>query len=473
MPIRRICSLLFAFCLAQTGFSQQSFISSQEKILSLSENQWLCLELKSVNKKHFDCANSSNSWRYPETDSLKFGDQLILVPLTEREIFRELLFPDGNCERYLALISLCDLYFPLFRKKTEEVGIHSDYKYLPLLLSGCNQGFKSNDHSGIWAMDYLVSRKMHLRVDTLIDERNGGDFTTTAALKYLQELNGKYNGDIVKCIAAYRLGIPTISRLSTPSGDNTFDILPEDEQRSIQFLAYVKFILESTRSQNQLQNYFDIFALHEGVVMEKDTKLEALKQVIGLETSQAREVNPVFIGSKIPALYRKVPFMMPTATAANWKLQKDSVARWQPPILTTLPDTVTSIVYHTVKRGESLGSIARKHHTTVRKIKNLNKLKSDKIRQGQKLVVARQTQTASPEVKTESIPVTNDKNNSEIKPKKKKSEENTITYKVKNGDSLWKIANKYKGVTPDDIKRWNKCGDDLRPGQKLIIHLSK
>ena len=47
--------------------------------------------------------------------------------------------------------------------------------------------------------------------------------------------------------------------------------------------------------------------------------------------------------------------------------------------------TASSGRTYTVRKGESLGSIARKHHTTSAKIKKLNKLRSDRIHPGQKL----------------------------------------------------------------------------------------
>jgi LysM repeat protein len=40
-----------------------------------------------------------------------------------------------------------------------------------------------------------------------------------------------------------------------------------------------------------------------------------------------------------------------------------------------------------VRRGETLSSIAAKHGTTVRNIKKLNNLRSDRIRYGQRLKV--------------------------------------------------------------------------------------
>lgn len=49
--------------------------------------------------------------------------------------------------------------------------------------------------------------------------------------------------------------------------------------------------------------------------------------------------------------------------------------------------TKSDVVKHTVKKGETLGGIANRHHTTVKKLKQLNNLKSDKIKVGQVLRV--------------------------------------------------------------------------------------
>ena len=49
----------------------------------------------------------------------------------------------------------------------------------------------------------------------------------------------------------------------------------------------------------------------------------------------------------------------------------------------------SSIKYHKVKKGETLSSIARKYHTTVANLKKWNKLKSDLIHEGQRIIVAK------------------------------------------------------------------------------------
>lgn len=64
----------------------------------------------------------------------------------------------------------------------------------------------------------------------------------------------------------------------------------------------------------------------------------------------------------------------------------------QSPTTTT---TKKEKIYHTVKSGQTLSSIARQYSTTVAEIKKLNKLSSDNIQLGQKLVVGEKTITVT------------------------------------------------------------------------------
>ena len=51
------------------------------------------------------------------------------------------------------------------------------------------------------------------------------------------------------------------------------------------------------------------------------------------------------------------------------------------------PEEYSASVRYKVKRGETLSSIARKHHTTVARIKTINGLKTNNLRIGQRLVI--------------------------------------------------------------------------------------
>ena len=105
-----------------------------------------------------------------------------------------------------------------------------------------------------------------------------------------------------------------------------------------------------------------------------------------------------------------------------------------------IPPTTEETRLYTVKKGDSLYTIARNYNTTIDKIKNLNNLTSNNLSIGQIL----------------KIPTTTNTNNS-------------IIYTVKKGDSLYSIAKKYN-TTIDNIKKKNNLTSNLLSiGQKIII----
>lgn len=97
----------------------------------------------------------------------------------------------------------------------------------------------------------------------------------------------------------------------------------------------------------------------------------------------------------------------------------------------------SSMVYHKVRRGESLGLIARKHGVSVSKLVSWNKLgRKRTIYPGQKLKLFAPTKI----------------------------------HKVRRGESLIRIARKY-GVSVSQLASWNNLGRKrtIYPGQKLKI----
>ncbi len=127
----------------------------------------------------------------------------------------------------------------------------------------------------------------------------------------------------------------------------------------------------------------------------------------------------------------------------------------------------TSAEYHYVKSGENLASIAKKHGCSVEEIKKWNNLKNNTIYPKQKLKVSGSNEPDTPVASTKS-PAASTK-----LPEASASGKTTPTYyTVKKGDTLWDIANQYKGVSVDDIKKWNNMGSSskLQVGQKLKIN---
>ena len=108
-----------------------------------------------------------------------------------------------------------------------------------------------------------------------------------------------------------------------------------------------------------------------------------------------------------------------------------------------------------VKSGDTLGAIALKYSVTVAQLKSWNKLSSDLIHIGDILKISSSAATSS---STASVASVTTAPASSVK-----------TYKVTSGDSLSKIALKFK-VTVSQLKSWNQLKSDfIKIGQVLKV----
>ena len=99
--------------------------------------------------------------------------------------------------------------------------------------------------------------------------------------------------------------------------------------------------------------------------------------------------------------------------------------------------------YHLVRQGDSLWTIARKYNTSIKRLRERNKLSSNTLRIGDRLVVG----SRAKEVTAKNL--------------------RKLSYRVRRGDSLSLIASKFD-IAIRDITRWNKIrrSDLLQPGQR-------
>jgi membrane-bound lytic murein transglycosylase D len=338
-------------------------------------------------------------------------------------------------------------------------------------------------------MPYLAARKNHLKIDTLVDERLGGDFTSDAALKHYKYILTIQQNDDWRATIAYSFGPSELARVDTSlSFSAIVDALGNEAADMLRFQAYTNRLLRSVHVENQLNNCFDILGHFQPVMIEKPMRVQAMSAVLAVDEALLRNSNPVYTGEYLPVGYRKVSFVLEDTVVARFNTLKDSIARWQPiqPKVEAM-EWETYWVQHQVRKGETLGRIAGKYHVTIAEVKKWNKLRNDKIRRGQLLKIEQRRKvkivTSTPvsqRTVEEQIEIAPDSIKiapyalppAPTKPRSLPAAIRTASpkyYTVKQGDSLWSIAKKYKGVTEHDLMKWNKCGPNIRPGQRLVI----
>ncbi len=136
------------------------------------------------------------------------------------------------------------------------------------------------------------------------------------------------------------------------------------------------------------------------------------------------------------------------------------------------------LILHEIKKGETLSRISKKYNVPVDIIMQWNDI-SDvrRIRAGHHLALYMDTGSpVPPPISTPSVATVINSSKIPLLRDQKKFQVATLTlqkartlYKVRNGDSLWTIAKKFR-VSATDLRRWNNLENNMiHPGEKLVI----
>ena len=136
-------------------------------------------------------------------------------------------------------------------------------------------------------------------------------------------------------------------------------------------------------------------------------------------------------------------------------------------VLSFMPDPSThSASVYVVRSGDYLGKIASRSGASVSDIRKWNKLKGNTIYPGQKLTVWR-PKGAKPSA--EDVASAPEKKEKEVIAVPSTQDQSFLTYEVKPGDTLWSIAQKFPGVSADNLKTYNKMNELIKAGERLKI----
>ncbi len=136
-------------------------------------------------------------------------------------------------------------------------------------------------------------------------------------------------------------------------------------------------------------------------------------------------------------------------------------------VLSFMPDPTThSASTYVVRSGDYLGRISSRTGASVSDIRKWNKLKGNTIYPGQKLTV---WMPKGKEVQPEKVAVAPKKEEKKELATKSTADGSFLTYEVKPGDTLWSIAQKFPGVSADNLKSYNKMDALIKAGEQLKI----
>jgi membrane-bound lytic murein transglycosylase D len=388
---------------------------------------------------------------------------------------------------------------PHVRRAMRERGVPEDLKALPHVESSYNPNAHSHaGAAGLWQFMRPTAR-LFMRVDHIVDERRDPFVSSEAAAKLLRS-NYERLGTWPLGITAYNHGPGGLARAVRNLGTRDIGvIIAKHTSPSFGFASknfYAEFLAARRIDQNP-EKYFGPIRKeapldHESVVLRKSYGAGALARALSISTAELRDWNPallkpVWSGSRsVPAAYElRIPRRggHPPASQLVAGIQGDGfqgLADGTPAPRTAAAERarvrVATTGSHKVKRGETLGAIARRYDTTSEEIMALNGIRNArKIREGQVLeipgsaILEAKSEPAEPVQVAAAEPPSAPAALTTVRSPISEAAVATI-HRVDEGETLIDIARKYD-VSMARIAARNGIRDprDLRAGQTLEI----
>ncbi|HUX63981.1 LysM peptidoglycan-binding domain-containing protein [Sulfuricella sp.] len=200
-------------------------------------------------------------------------------------------------------------------------------------------------------------------------------------------------------------------------------------------------------------------------------KIDKVARRFSISVARLKEINSITKRNKLSAGQTLlVPLSRNDATVPDFDEAHQAIESEE-----TEPLSVSPRFIYTVKKGDTLTSVAKRHKISAIQIKALNNLRSNRLSNGQKLVIRQETLAKSKlaAVKGKSVKLAVA---SKAKPVKlaavKSAKRSQRYYTVRRGDTVASIAKQFN-VASNDIQRWNNISGKrgLTPGNKVTLML--
>ena len=465
-------------------------------------------------------ARLSGGFGFDEADNPRIGSELAWF--TRNDAFIERVFTRGS------------LYLPHILDEIEARGLPHELALVPLIESAYDPfAYSHGRAAGLWQFIPGTGRRFGLAQNWWYDGRRDVVESTRAALDYLEYLHGFFDGDWLLAIAAYNAGEGRVRQAVTRNRNAGRDTdfwqlnLPRETQAYVPRLLAIRSLLADPEAHAVTLPLIDDVPGFAIIPVEGQMDLALAAELAEVTTDEIYRLNPGFNRwATDPEGPQRLLVPADRAEVFSERLAGLDASRqvqWSRHLVASgetlihiarrygttvevirdvnelrgntiragdhlmIPQAVRSLDRysgsadmrlaatqnrprgdtrreHTVASGESLWTISRRYGVNVRQLAQWNGMApGDTLRAGRTLVIWQQGTGASTPAAATRAQAAAPSDAARLR---------NLTYTVRQGDSLWRIANRFS-VSVDDLLAWNNLARNtvLRPGQRLTLQV--
>ena len=407
-------------------------------------------------------------------ERLKKMNSFITLPYNENVRKYIVLYSEKMSNKMSHMLGLCRYYMPIFEEIFDKYDLPIELKAMTIIESALNpRAVSPVGAKGMWQFMYNTAKAYGLNIDSFVDERMDPVKSADAAARFLEDAYEIF-GDWNLAIASYNCGAGNVRKAIRRAGGKRgfWDIWPYLPRET---RGYGPAFVGALYTLNYYKEH-GIKPADVGMPVAVDTfrinkqlHLKQVSELTGAPLEELKNLNPQYRHEIIPGHSREYILRIPVEYSNAFIEKEDTIYRhkaeeyFNPATIKKIIDGGDGeLIWYKVKSGDYLGKIASKYRVSVAQIKKWNGLTSTNIRVGQRLKIYRGGVVPSSSGSSSSSTSSSSSSTTQSGEK--------VTYTVKSGDNLGKIAEKY-GVTVNDLKRWNGLtGTMIKVGQKLVIH---
>lgn len=301
----------------------------------------------------------------------------------------------GKRELMGRIMGLSQYYFPRIEQELSNADIPVELRMLAVIESALNPSARSRvGATGMWQFMYTTGKHYGLEVNSFVDERCDVEASTKAACLYLKELHRMF-GDWTLALAAYNCGPGNVNKALKRAGGNAktywdiYPFLPKETRGYVPSFVAATYTYTYFKQHNIEPTQVSFPLATDTVQVSRLMHLEQVSSTIGVPMETLRALNPVYKLDIIPAVEKSYVLTLPQYGIPRYIDSLHEITAKDTLYLSKYitPDgdvkskssftaAAAPALTHRVKKGDTLGAIARKYGTSASQIAKMNSMRS-------------------------------------------------------------------------------------------------